>query len=442
MNMHKAKRKSPIGPAVAGFTLMELMVSIGILVIIILSVGMTFSGVSKSVGTSQATMEEMAAVRATQRLIERDIQAMDRDGFLVIATRMNKPFLPANRDRTYRFDQLSFLTRGEFPNHTGANTNSPFTDSSTANAEHVWWGQGVMEKDASAKPDISYAISNQSQATARPALPTGVSPAGTLINENECTLLRHATLMFPGPASGTGEIFPAGQSVMAYPGLELGMSNVTGIEKVSAHITSSRYAVAAVTPADVMRLIAYERQGNTSPFANVVAPSGAPEYDFYTYRFRALDSVYDTEVPTNPFVNGYFRTTPIVMRGVSSFRVEWTDGSVFPPNGYGGYPPPDALGRAGQVKWYGPSGHGNGGEMLYGGTNSAVANFGTDNTKFNTNVELTTTQLNNAGYGDDYVAVFGPHNKALWPKALRITIHVANERLGGRDFVQVVDLPH
>jgi type II secretory pathway pseudopilin PulG len=386
-----------------GFTLMELMVAIGLLMIIMLAIGVTFSGTSRSVGMSQATMEEMGAVRVTQRLLERDLKAIDRNGFLVITACMN---LPSMGENSWRFDQLSFLVNDNVPNRSGAvNSVSPFTDSSIAGAGHVWWGQGVMEKDM--RPDASYLAPGQNVATLRNQPPTGLIPGagpnGTnLVKENEFTLLRHVTGLFPGPANG-GIITPAGSQVVAYPGLERAMGSL-GPQGDLAHITSSRFAAAAVTSAQVMQTIILERQGN----ANLV-----PEYEFYTYRFRALDSVYDTEVTTNPFVNGYFRTVPIVMRGVSSFRVEWTDGSVFPSNDL----------RAGQLKWYGPT---------LPSTFVEPIN--------NTPLEPYYNSTPNAN-GDHYVAVFSYYNKAYWPKALRISMHVANDRLGGRDFVQVVDLP-
>jgi prepilin-type N-terminal cleavage/methylation domain-containing protein len=447
MNMQSTKRQTPNARAdatgsVGGFTLMELMVSIAILVVIILGVGVMFSGASKAVGMSQATMEEMAGVRAMQQAIARDIQALDREGFLVIACRTNRPWPTnaANYDRVYRFDQLSFLARGEFPNRTGANTSSPFTDGSVATGAHVWWGQGVMEVDASRKPDNSYMVADQSATTPRDALPTGVISNGGVntVKENECTLLRHTTLLFPKPNPMSNVISPAGQPVLAYPGIEHNEAALTGNEGMAAHISSSRYAVAAATSMDVMRMIGYERSSGG-------APSGAPEYDYYTYRFRALDSVYDTEVGFNPFVNGYFRSTPIVLRGVSSFRVDWTDGTVFPPNG-SVTPPADLLQRGMQTKWFGPTGRDNNGPMRAGGTlqletGDIDRGYGRDNSSIDTRMELAPAKIAAAGYGDDYVAVFGSHNKTLWPKALRITIHVANDRIGGRDFVQVVNLP-
>ena len=366
----------------AAFTLMELMVSIAIMVVIILAVGMTFSGTSKAVGMSQAVMEEMAGMRETQRLIERDLQGLDRNGFLVIRSRLNDT---TQGDRSLRFDQISFLETGTFPNRSGANTTSPFTDSSVANAAHVWIGQGVLE--SANPPDGSFMGPSQGTLPGswQSRLPSGVA------GEYRATLMLHRTLLFPGPAVG-GVIKPAGNPVMAYGSAELGAANVAGLDG-SAHITSSRWSIAAVTPGQIMQTIATERQNGVS---------NMPEYDFYTYRFRALDSVYDTEVGTNPFVNGYFRTTPILMRGVTSFRVEWTDGAIDGTN---------------QLKWYGPL-------LSSGGAGEAYCNSTTPNAN-----------------GDHYVAIFSYFNRPYWPKALRISMHVANDRIGGRDFTQIVNLP-
>jgi prepilin-type N-terminal cleavage/methylation domain-containing protein len=70
------------------FTLMELMVSVAILVIILLSVGVIFGGASRSVSNSQAIMEMLANVRAVQQVVEQDVRGMDRNGFLVIRSRV------------------------------------------------------------------------------------------------------------------------------------------------------------------------------------------------------------------------------------------------------------------------------------------------------------------------------------------------------------------
>jgi len=109
----------------SGFSLMELMVAVTILVVIILAVNVTFSGASKQVGTSQATMDMMAGIRGIQSMIEHDVRSMDRNGFLVIRSRLFDPTSgdPVKLDRTWRFDQLSFLATGEFPNPSGADSN-------------------------------------------------------------------------------------------------------------------------------------------------------------------------------------------------------------------------------------------------------------------------------------------------------------------------------
>jgi hypothetical protein len=254
------------------------------------------------------------------------LQGLDRTGFLVIKTQAG------GNDAAYRSDILTFLAGGYFPNRSGADTATPFTDRSVANAAHVTIGLASSPADA---------------------------------------LLLHRTLLFPGPASG-GRITPAGQPLAVNAGINSGAS-ATGIDGAAA-ITTSRYSNAAITAAEVMKGI----RGGASPLD-------------LAYRFQAADSVYDG-TGSNPFVNGYFRMTPILMRGVTSFRVDWTNGQV------------DALG---QLAWYGGP---------YRKAN--------DTTVEGTNGE----------------AIFSYNNQAKWPKALRITMHVANDRIGGRDFVQVVNL--
>ena len=76
-------------------------------------------------------------------------------------------------------------------------------------------------------------------------LPTGAvqnNPQGinNKIVENEFALMRHATVLFPGPATN-GQIFPGGNvPVMAYSTIDLSnVGLVNGLEG-KAHITSSR----------------------------------------------------------------------------------------------------------------------------------------------------------------------------------------------------------
>src|SRR4051812_22536526 len=96
------RRRVAASGTARAFSLMELMVAVSILVVIILAVNVTFTGASRSVSTSQATMDMMANVRGIQQMLERDLRSLDRNGFLVIRCRIS------NRnygDRSYRYDQ-------------------------------------------------------------------------------------------------------------------------------------------------------------------------------------------------------------------------------------------------------------------------------------------------------------------------------------------------
>jgi len=165
-----------------------------------------------------------------------------------------------------------------------------------------------------------------------------------------------------------------------------------------------------------------------------------PELTCYCYRFKALNSVVDTEVSQNPFVNGYFRTTPIAMQGVSTVKIEWTDGAVYPVN-----TTINGLPVAGQTAWYGY-------EKTYVQThsNSNVTPPGTitvGGTQYSAEMYQggpNGTQLPAALSNDAYDVVFNYANKEYWPKAIRLTYHMADAtgRLkGGRDFVQVIHVP-
>ena len=135
----------------------------------------------------------------------------------------------------------------------------------------------------------------------------------------------------------------------------------------------------------------------------------------YCYRFKALASVYDSGRSTggNFFVNGYFRLHPIALQGTSSFKIEWTDGSVD---------------GAGELNWFGGPLN-----MHGGGANP------------DPNMEIAGASIPASLAGDNYDALFSYVNRRFWPKALRITMHVVDPgtRLkGGRDFVQIVNLPN
>ena len=429
---------SPRRLRAAAFTMMELMVAISILVIVILSVGVTFNSASKSVSVSQATMDMMANVRAIQQQLEQDVRGMDKNGFLVIRQRLANPSMftvnggpsgPLFAEVTPHYDQISFMSYGNFPDRTGANTNTPFANSLVANAAHIWWGQLILERDGASKvnfnlpPYPSYFPVGQAQAT--PATVVGVLPTGVYIDpsnglsltksSSDFALGRHAMLLMPAiPSSG----------YVGFSNLAWNAPPKIGVDGVSASVPSSRYDIVLQSPAQVMAQIIATRSP-AIPF---------PEVDLLTYRFRALSSIYDeTEIPSNfnvsPFAGGYFRTTPIVMRAITSFKVEWTDGqqyygATYPSNDpRSGQPDP----RVNQMKWYGMTDPSSG--VSVNGVAYSVDNVYPAPGGYN-------------GTGDQYIALFNDTNRPAWPKALRITFHIDSDKLsGGRDFTQVIQLP-
>ena len=57
----------------SAFTLMEMVVSVSILVVIILSVGAIFQSAGRTIGISQASMDMLSNVRAVQQQLESDL---------------------------------------------------------------------------------------------------------------------------------------------------------------------------------------------------------------------------------------------------------------------------------------------------------------------------------------------------------------------------------
>jgi hypothetical protein len=270
-------------------------------------------------------------------------------------------------------------------------------------------------------------------------LPTGAFLTGNslqpigITKESDLTLGRHAMLLIPGPVAGN-QMAVNGTAVFAYDSLDGTSANAVQLigndDGTKAHISASRHDVVAESPAQVMQWIAAKRAQNPDYFLGGPTATGpVPEADLLMYRFRALASVYDLETPIanststiNPLVAAYFRMTPIVMPSVSSFKVEWSDGTVWPQ---GKIDPVTGQNISNQLIWFGPN-------RMHKDPNNALTPDPAMERYF----------PNGWPSGDTYQAVFSYFNKTYWPKALRFTMHVANDRLaGGRDFVQVIDLP-
>ena len=280
-------------PAVKfGVTLLEMLVAVAILVVIVLCVGIIFSGTSRAVGTSQAILEMLSNARAIQEQMTRDVGAIDKSGFLVIRS--------ATDGAGVRHDQMSFLTVGL--------ARDPGNGAVAANAAHVWWGELAMNADSS--------VGSQSVAVGLNEMPTA-DKAGFF------TLGRHATLlMAKGSANPPGTF-----DDILYETPAVGIAG----EPAPVHITQSRFNVAGITMSQVM---AYLRMQIADPAKEgEVGGRGVPghstfEADHYCYRFNALRDVYSSQISV---ANGSARMGTIALQGVSDFRLEWADNSGAPP---------------------------------------------------------------------------------------------------------------
>jgi prepilin-type N-terminal cleavage/methylation domain-containing protein len=444
------------------FTLIEMMVAVSILVLIILSIGVVFRGAGQSVGVSQASLEMLSNVRAVQQQLERDVSGIDKNSFLVIRCGIcnNKSVTP---NLIRRCDQVSFISRGSFPHRTGTINNRPFADTTTTPTAFVWWGQLAMEKVGSswtasdvinpskflpAAPETTQVLLNQ--------VPTGIIPdLNALHPEPDYTLGRSTMILAPQDvalgSAGSGvqcNISPTGTSIPAfanqppplippisaidYSAKNAGFS-INGQTEV-ANITQSRVDAAATTPSEIMSYL-------TQALGIPAVRSGANnryEADHYCYRFAALHSPYDGTDPAGnlSLVNGYFRMHPIALQGVSSFAVDWTDGSTYTGTETDVITGQKVLSTLiGATKWYGLY---NDGTTVAGQSKAGVfAQYFVDH--------ATSGAVDATSNGDDYTAIFSYDTpSSQWPVALRFRFHVADPsgRLAnGRDFVQVVNLP-
>jgi prepilin-type N-terminal cleavage/methylation domain-containing protein len=370
----------------SGFTLMELMVSVAILVIVILAVGIIFQSASRAVGVSQATLTMLSNTDATQGQFQRDVSAIDKNGFLVIRS-------VSNGGR--RFDQISFIALGNFPNRTGvSDVTQPFTDPLVASAALVWYGQLAIQ---SATPPAggNYLVANQGTAVALTALPSGV-------NDGDFILGRHTTLLVSPSGNNAPGYTPIGLNYRGYAGCQWNTPAISAItSETNSQISCSRLDLALLTAGSLEQSIV---DFFTAPVTRTTNPTY--EADNYCYRFACLKSPYDSEsgaatAGAPMLYNGYFRMHPIMLQGVSSFAVDWNDGT--------------STALAG-LTWYGlgsPKG------------DPAI-------------------EPSSPSHSDGYQAIFSFDNHAKWPKSLRFRYHVADPtgRLpAGRDFVQVTNLP-
>ena len=389
-------------------------------------------------------------------------------------------------------DQLCFTAHGTFHHRTGnynlaaGSSPGPFTDYLTSNSAVIWYGQlyvngSVAQREMANLPSSSgtgfangfynyfydqsssgpsgtstgnfYATSDfapgpglfDTTKAGSPSFgyaPTGSPPTG--IAPGDFVLGRHVTLLMAG--TGTSVAGADGNAYAAYynqqyPGLAAAytatpVAGNTLENSYPAYPASSRVTVAATSVSQINSEISSATASGMPGFASSQTNTAVGQIaDAFCYRYNTLAMPNASEVGTAgtamQLTNGYFRMTPIMMPGVPSFTVQWTDGAVYPANTTVNGQRVD-----GQLIWYGL-----GNTLGYGGSYD-------QNYKYSSSVEAFATSSTYSTSAPDafdpYVAVFDTTNRSLWPKALKITYIVTdpnNELEAGRVVTQVIHLP-
>ena len=550
----------------AGFTLVEMLVALSILIILMAAVGEIFSLAGRTVRVGQATLAAMSSVRAVESQIARDIHHLDTNGFLVIRERYYAPywqtgvqyepgdevqyvsgggsqyFLCQQANLTqagvtgvpsiptavaggtadwkllsttgggypiWRADQISFIETGNFHSRSGSVQGAETTASYlTANKALVWFGQFSASYGAAATyapgfpttptayvPPTTAAEYTEIEHPFWPQnawVPAGTPPSGE--TSGQFYFGREAMLLVPpGLTAASGAFgatlyndpfFPLSYSSATtdtstghvggsagYPYNVAGNTNGSGAgstpESELATVTSSRLdATTDALPATSFTLVTPlpSSQTLTSPaglgtiegYVNGL-PLASPYtslYDianFFCYRYSTLTTPLGSELgysgKTAPSsaaavlrqsLNGYYRMTPIMLQGVPSFAVDWTDGGVTAPS---------AAPATAQLIWYGLDDPLASGTATTPATDGAYLPYfsGLAGAKTLPNPEAVEgNSISPSGAANGLTYVFYAGNKAAWPKALKITYCVTdpNNRLqGGRWITQVVNLP-
>ena len=140
----------------AAFTLTELLVAVGVLVVVIVAAAKIFSASSRVAGMSQASADLLQTAAAIEAQIRADFANLPKNGFMVIQqVEVNPPNTPQTIDPSLgpleiRADQIAFFARGArtTTQYTGSQ-NVPFNGVTTAwipesAVARIYYGHGVM----------------------------------------------------------------------------------------------------------------------------------------------------------------------------------------------------------------------------------------------------------------------------------------------------------
>lgn len=377
------KNSAPIRQvALRAFTLVELMVAVGLLLVVIVATSRVFSTASRIASLGEANNDVLQEIGAIERQIRTDFSRIDYDGYLVIqcvavANNINKlttptaplldPTRPANA--TVRCDQIAFFTKGTQTSarFAGNQDLGSFSGLARSTSSRVLYGHGVQLPDlipegaaGVSRPD-PYAFDNS------PLLPWSFDPAlsggldyrywigngggrvnGTQPEARDWTLARQAVLLaddggaknrFHKPLDLVG--FPSAPAAqftygnnssvnlctnLADESVDPGFTFVTDSYLLPSYdIINSRVDVAACSLSDLRRILAP---------TDSELPGGAVTI----WRTRIINATfgpmwshgqlagYVRSEKTSPSMNrqDVMLTTPTLGTNCSSFMIDWT----------------------------------------------------------------------------------------------------------------------
>ena len=374
---------------IRAFTLVELMVAVGLLLVVIIAVSRIFSTASKVAGLGEAVNDILQETGAIERQIRTDISRIDYDGVLVIqcvAIKNNAnllssssaplidPTRPANA--TIRCDQLVFFSKGTQTSarFAGNQDLGPFNGLARSNLSRILYGHGVQLPDlipqgATSSRPAPIAFSD------RPLLPWSFDTVasgsleykywwgggggvtnGTQPEARDWTLARQAILLaddggdlkrFHKATDSTQTTYGNNSAVSLFEQANLETVISDGNLLPNSNIINSRVDVAATNLNDIRKILA--PVGSTTWRQRIVNGFFGP---FAGYG-QLAGYVRSEKVAPSMNRQDVMLTTPTLATNCSGFMVDWTWGEFQIPGvvPYDSLPnPPPAIPP---TKWYG-----------------------------------------------------------------------------------------
>lgn len=279
----RMSRRSP-RPGRRGFTLVELLLAVVILLVVILAVGRIFSTASTLTAYGEATNDLLQEATAIERRIRQDLSRISREGFLAIqnievrndvngAANLLDPALPA--DATFRADRMIFIAEGVHATSrfldsqqiaSGGANDTPFGIGSQSAAARVYYGHGLQLPSAPPLTDAAFFEDDQPLAPWSRSDPFNQStwlgltrwPAGTAAPPIVATPLpprKWALVRQPVLLADRGGLNP-----LNYGGIERDSARsiwpeFNGGAQDRGSIRKGRVDIAAQTPAAIRRVV-------------------------------------------------------------------------------------------------------------------------------------------------------------------------------------------